>query len=438
MKYLTFLFIIFIVQNLAAQNGTWTALPNAPIAGRHDDMQWLTPEFGYVANSSGQIWKTRDGGKNWENVYQIGSYLRSMAFTDTLNGWAGTLDANSLLHHTEDGGKTWALVTKIPSPKPQKICGMSVVNDSVIYGAGAYDGPAVIIKTTNRGKSWTSIDMSSYANTLIDIKFFSADTGIATGGGLSGIFSYQNPTINSVVLYTTNGGKTWTPKYTGSVQGEWGWKIFFVNRKVGYISLEDFNKAAVLKTTDGGLNWVRQTVNDNYNLEGIGFADEQTGWTGGYGKTSKTTNGGATWSLVNFSGGTNNESLDRFKFFGDSIGYASGKTIYKYTKNVVNSVQDIEIKRDKSPFLLNNYPNPFNPSTKITYRLPENGNVKIRIYNSFGQEILNLFEGTQSKGNQEINWNGKDGNGNLVSSGVYYYRVDSGKFSESRVMTLIK
>ncbi len=438
MKNSIILFLILFTQNLSAQDGTWVALPNAPVAGRHDDMQWLTPEFGYVANSSGQIWKTRNGGKDWEIIYQIGSYFRSMAFTDTLNGWAGTLNANSLLHHTADGGKTWNLVTNIPSPKPQKICGMSVVDKNVIYGAGAYNGPPVIIKTIDGGKNWSSIDMSSYAQTLIDIKFFSADTGIVTGGGLSGFFAYQNPTINSIVLYTTNGGQTWTPKYTGTAIGEWGWKIFFVNRNVGYISVEAFNDANVLKTVDGGLTWTRYQVEGNTDIEGIGFANELVGWTGGYGQTSLTTNGGQTWSTVNFSGGTANESLDRFKFFGDSIGYASGKTIYKYTKKFVNSVSDHEIIGDKSPLLLNNYPNPFNPATTITYQLPENGKVKIRIYNSFGQEILDLFDGIQNKGNQKISWDGKDGNGNQVSSGVYYYRIDSGKFSESRVMTLIK
>ena len=438
MKNSIILFVILFTTNLSAQNGTWVALPNAPVAGRHDDMQWLTSEFGYVANSSGQIWKTRDGGKTWEMVYQIGSYFRSLAFTDTLNGWAGTINSNSLLHHTADGGKTWSEVTNIPSPKPKRICGMSVVNDQVIYGSSAFDGPPVIIKTVDGGKNWSSIDMSPYAQTLIDIKFFSADTGIVTGGGLTGFFSYQNPTINSVVLYTTNGGLSWTPKYTGTAKGEWGWKIFFVNRKVGYISLEAFNDANVLKTTDGGLNWVRYHVDDNTDIEGIGFADELLGWTGGYGQTSLTTDGGQTWKTVNFSGGTENESLDRFKFFGDSIGYAAGKTIYKYTKSKSNSVSEHEKIKEKSLFLLNNYPNPFNPSTTITYYLPEIGKVKIRIFNSFGQEILDLFDGTQSSGNQKINWNGKDGNGKQVSSGVYYYRIDSGKFSESRVMTLIK
>jgi hypothetical protein len=63
--------------------------------------------------------------------------------------------------------------------------------------------------------------------------------------------------------------------------GEWGWKLQFLNAQVGFVSLEHFNAGAILKTTDGGLTWKRIVVNDlqqNANLEGIGFVDENHGW----------------------------------------------------------------------------------------------------------------------------------------------------------------
>lgn len=436
MKTSLLAFVLIFSQPLFAQEYEWKALPNAPLAGRHDDMQWITPDYGYVANSTGQIWKTTDGGNSWTKVMQDAPYFRSMAFTDSLNGWAGTLNSVSTLFHTSDGGKNWTLVNNLPVPKPKRICGMSVVNHNVIYGSGAFDGPPVIIKTINSGQSWTSIDMSAYAQTLVDIKFFSADTGIVIGGGLTGQFSYSNPTINSVVLYTTNGGESWTPVFTGTIAGEWGWKIFFVNRKVGYVSLEDFGKASVLKTTDGGLNWTRYIVDGNHDIEGIGFENEMKGWVGGYGFVSQTLDGGKTWQDFNFAGG--NESLDRFYFFGDSIGYAAGKTIYKYSKKINTTVQDRFVKQNRSPLLLSNYPNPFNPETTISYRLPKGDQVKIRLFNSFGQEIRLLFEGFQPSGDHKIKWDGKENSGYPASSGVYYYRIDSGDISESKTMVMVK
>jgi hypothetical protein len=64
-------------------------------------------------------------------------------------------------------------------------------------------------------------------------------------------------------LRTHDGGKTWTntaAKTKGLACGEWGWKIQFLNKKIGFIALENFRDAAILKTTDGGASWVRKHV----------------------------------------------------------------------------------------------------------------------------------------------------------------------------------
>lgn len=108
-----------------------------------------------------------------------------------------------------------------------------------------------------------------------------------------------------MVLQTNDGGATWVNRVAdlNFPPGEWGWKIFFLNERVGYVSLENFQEGAILKTIDGGETWVRLPVNDsqrNANLEGIGFIDENTGWVGGWGDadferqgSSATTDGGA-------------------------------------------------------------------------------------------------------------------------------------------------
>lgn len=442
---------------LFAQTAEWKVLTNPPEAARYDDMSWVTPEIGWTINSSGQIWKTSDGGVNWELQKTISSYLRSIAFSDSLNGWVGTLRGfgstvdHSLiqpLYFTTDGGKNWNKLdtTLIPNPKPKRICGLSLVGKDIIYGSGAFDGPARIVKSIDGGKTWTSINMSPYAQTLIDIKFFSADTGIVVGGGLSGVFSSSripgDNSINSVILYTTDGGLNWTPVYTGNVQGEWGWKIHFVNRKVGFVSLESFTQATVMKTTDGGLTWSRNEVTGNFDIEGVGFITENVGWVGGYGVSSYSTDGGSTWTTFNIGGGGAADAVDedrvnRFRFFGDTLAYASGRKILKYHKNSSTKITEPKIV-EKSLLLLSNYPNPFNPSTTISYQLPKSSDVLITIYNTFGQEIFSSNLGFQNSGNQKFVWNGKDSSGKQVSSGVYFYRIDAGNISDSRSMILMK
>ncbi len=85
-----------------------------------------------------------------------------------------------------------------------------------------------------------------------------------------------------------------------------------------------------------------------------------------------------------------------------------------------------------------NYPNPFNPSTTITYSLGNSGFTTINIYNLLGKEIRSLFSGQQTNGNHTIVWNSKDDSGSSVSSGVYVLRIQSGDFRQSIKMTLLK
>ncbi len=85
------------------------------------------------------------------------------------------------------------------------------------------------------------------------------------------------------------------------------------------------------------------------------------------------------------------------------------------------------------------YPNPFNPSTTITYDLPEKGRVKLDIYDAAGRFVKSLLDRTQNRGsNKSVVWNGKDTAGNRVCSGVYFYRLRFGREELSRKMILLK
>ena len=74
---------------------------------------------------------------------------------------------------------------------------------------------------------------------------------------------------------------------------------------------------------------------------------------------------------------------------------------------------------------LSNFPNPFNPETKIVFNLSEEGNVKLEIYNIKGQKVKTLLDCYMSPGRSEMIWNGKDNNGKRVSSGVYFYQLQT-------------
>ena len=88
--------------------------------------------------------------------------------------------------------------------------------------------------------------------------------------------------------------------------------------------------------------------------------------------------------------------------------------------------------------LSGNYPNPFNPTTTISYSIPTDGNVELIVYNLRGQKVKTLISGTQPIGVYNVTWNGKDENDRSVSSGVYLYKLNSSGKTAVKKMLLLK
>jgi len=89
-------------------------------------------------------------------------------------------------------------------------------------------------------------------------------------------------------------------------------------------------------------------------------------------------------------------------------------------------------------FLFENYPNPFNPETVIRYRLAQKSFTSIVVYNTLGQEVRRLLQATQPRGIYVVKWDGRDFNGQEVNSGVYFYQLISGHFSQTKKMLLVR
>lgn len=85
-----------------------------------------------------------------------------------------------------------------------------------------------------------------------------------------------------------------------------------------------------------------------------------------------------------------------------------------------------------------NFPNPFNPTTEIRFRLPEASNVELKVFNTLGQEVITLAQGAYETGIHSVVWNARDKYGNQVPSGLYIYRITAGNFVQERKMMLLK
>jgi hypothetical protein len=116
-----------------------------------------------------------------------------------------------------------------------------------------------------------------------------------------------------------------------------------------------------------------------------------------------------------------------------------GAIIDGVTIGVVSAAEQAEdVRTPGSPKLFQNFPNPFNPSTAIEYELPHDAIVGLKIFNLLGEEVATLAASRHSPGRQRITWNGRDRNGNRVSSGVYLYSLDTGQRRLTRKLVILR
>ena len=84
------------------------------------------------------------------------------------------------------------------------------------------------------------------------------------------------------------------------------------------------------------------------------------------------------------------------------------------------------------------YPNPFNPSTTISFDLNARSSLNLKIFDQLGREVITLYSGTLERGNHSYTWNGRDNNGKKVSSGIYFSQLQVGELHRVRKVTLLK
>jgi ankyrin repeat protein len=106
---------------------------------------------------------------------------------------------------------------------------------------------------------------------------------------------------------------------------------------------------------------------------------------------------------------------------------------------IVNVEDEEDIDQLPKQFSLSqNYPNPFNQSTKIEFALVNSGFVSLEIYDILGRKVRTLVSENLTPGYKSVLWNGKDNSGKEVASGIYFYQIKIGDFSEAKKLVLLK
>jgi photosystem II stability/assembly factor-like uncharacterized protein len=362
---------------------------------------------------------------------------------------------------TTNGGATWVASTHDSLNPFSSIAAVSA-DTAWIASMGA------IYRTTNGGVNWTQQSTTS-GNTLV-VRFFDSNNGICIGDGTGG---------NAAINTTMNGGSAWIPVPSSDIpllQSEgfipdnafvrnstiWvptnGGSLFkstdrghtwSATRNVvsvggSYCAFRDSLNgllsgslaATVKRTTDGGATWdtteskpgVISTLFMSYIPGTIGSFMIAAGTTHGpFTGSAYTDDNGATWTIVD-------QALHgKAAFVSPSVGWSWGgaDTIYKWTGLRVSVIE--ESSQLPNHFeLRQNYPNPFNPSTTIGFQITDFGQVILKVFDALGREVRTLVSEELKAGSYDKTF---DATG--LSSGVYYYRLQSaGQVSSKRLLLL--
>ena len=148
--------------------------------------------------------------------------------------------------------------------------------------------------------------------------------------------------------------------------------------------------------------------------------------------TTYTTVDGLAYNIVR-SIAIDSEGNIWFGTWGGGVSKFDGKRWTTYT------ISEYTISDKVISFILyQNYPNPFNSETIIRYQLPKRTHVTLKIYNQIGQEVITLTDSNKNEGYYHDKWNGRNRDGKMVSSGIYFYRLKAGDFVQTRKMILLR
>lgn len=245
------------------------------------------------------------------------------------------------LYGTSDGGKSWNPVS-YKGPYVKGLCAIEIVKEQFInhgktdykihlYAVGRVGAPANMMVSHDGGATWTSNSMNKDCKMLFDIKMFDKNNGIVCAATDEDIEK-----SNAMILKTTDGGKSWKKVYQSNRPFETTWKASFPTENIGYVTIQSYNpdpnvkQQRVAKTTDGGNSWQEiNLVEDAAAREfGIGFLDENHGFVGTMNSGYETKDGGKSWLPVNLG-----MACNKIRIYKDAngkvYGYAIGVDVMK-------------------------------------------------------------------------------------------------------------
>lgn len=330
----------------------------------------------YACGSNGYLCKAEgDPGVNgWTELQHTVSNFDAFYgqhWFDPLNGvLVGEQDSEDAIWTTDDGGVTLNRVHWNVSSTQLNAC--SFAPDNPLVGVALGDDIAAFY-TTDGGATWTAgtVDLGTSSSDIEDVHMTTATTGFAVGDG-----------------------------------------------------------GMILKTTNGGVNWVSQTSPASVTIYDVYFSEPNFGWLAvDNGAVYYTDDGGATWNNIALP--TVLDANEAYLQKSTGLLFVGCDDGHVYSRDDAATGNDTPVSL---PFVLQqNFPNPFNPATTISFSINRDDRVSLNVYDVAGRLVATVLDKEMKAGDYNVSFRA-----NGLASGVYFYKLKTSANEMTRKMILLR
>jgi len=397
-----FLTILLCIVSVQISNAEWAQVTN----GMGNRFVYSLATGGnniYAGTNTYGVYLSTDNGNNWTQTSLNNQSIYSLAVNGNYIFAGTTLSTNGVYLSTNNGGN-WTQT----SLNNRAVFSLAVNGNYIFAGTGADNG---VYFSTNNGTSWSQTSLNNRSVYSLAIN----GNNILAGTYFNGLYS------------STNNGASWTQSslnnktpYALAINGN---NIF---AGVGYSG----SGSGVYLSTDNTITWTQTSLNDD-DVLAMSVSGNNI-FTGANFGVYVSNDNGANWAQRN-EGLSNHDvrafcKINNFLFAGTGGGGVSRRSLSELTgiKPVSNEVPGIFS-------LSQNYPNPFNPETRINFSIPKTHYTILTIYDALGKEVETLVNKLLNAGTYETVWTAEK-----FSSGIYYFKLTSDKFTSTHKMVLLK
>jgi len=426
--FLKILFLLLLTQTESYSQQYWLT-QNSPTSRNLTSVFFTDSLTGWIGGDSGLVLHTTDKGKSWNNQHSgVNNSIHSLYFLNDQRGFALSYEFDNTppgyfgtrVLTTSNGGNTW---NQSLFPDSNVFLSSIYFIDSLKGFTGGSNG--IIFYTTNTGATWLESVIDSgfaFGFPIIDIEFYDNEIGFASGGSFD---------IAGQMFKTTDGGLNWRSRIVGP---EPVLDLHVIDSLNILCAGGDFEYgASIVSTTNSGANWIYNELGVFGISNAIGYRTQNEIWVSMNLIDSflLSTDGGYNWDLLPTPGST---ILSDMTFTDYRNGWAVGKNgvILKYNSSLINILNTGNFTPGNFT-LYQNYPNPFNPVTNLGFGISKSGFVTLKVYDVLGNEVAVLVNENKAPGYYNIQFDGSN-----LSSGVYYYRLESSGFVQTKRMMLLK